>query len=278
MASSLRPSLKSGLSTSYAGSQTEHHDHLSSDVQLLPLNRHKSQQDIVYTEESINEKGKRKSVLFTVLLLLTTLLLGIGLSFGHDAFYRYLDTREVNDVIISQTWVNRVGTALAFLVKTSLVACVTTAYVQLFWYKARNRSFALAKIDTLFALPADPWSFHDLALLLRVPDLLLLGLAMWYVAQLRSMICELTEIVKVPPDCSSCRTWYSTRSVTPNSRHGAIENPTAFLQFHGLGCIPEDQRRLRLRRVDDRCFEDRNCSCCDRSSSRHSSRLPEYDL
>ncbi len=72
-----------------------------------------------------------------------SLLAGLLFAFGHHWYYRRLDgtTVSTSNTHTSWTWSATpyqnfhiaIGTALASLVRTSLVIAVTTGYVQILW-------------------------------------------------------------------------------------------------------------------------------------------------
>ncbi|KAL4791249.1 hypothetical protein BDV19DRAFT_381782 [Aspergillus venezuelensis] len=80
-----------------------------------------------------------------------TIMLGLAicgalLSLGHHLYYRRLDNTLVTSTD-QQTWAIRIGTGLAFLVKTSLVSAVGIAAAQQIWATLRQRSMKLRGID-----------------------------------------------------------------------------------------------------------------------------------
>jgi hypothetical protein len=87
-------------------------------------------------------------------------ILGIALSIGHHAFYSSYDGTLVQGSM-GQQWVNRVGTAFAFLFKTSLSVAAGSAYVQRQWYKLGSRSYSVAQVDSLFGILSDATLFLD---------------------------------------------------------------------------------------------------------------------
>ena len=53
--------------------------------------------------------------------------LSVLVAVGHYLSYVYLDGRELDDVVLPQTWVIRVGNAFAFLFKLTLVSAIGVA-------------------------------------------------------------------------------------------------------------------------------------------------------
>jgi len=54
--------------------------------------------------------------------MLGLLLLGVVAAIGHHVFYSYLNTENVDETAVTQTWAIRIGTAFAYLFKTALIA------------------------------------------------------------------------------------------------------------------------------------------------------------
>jgi len=104
-------------------------------------------------------------------------LFSIGLlaAVGHDRFYSYLNNRQIEDSV-PQTWAIRIGNAFAYLFKTALVAAVSVAYAQGFWFFVRRKSLCISSLDNYFAVLYNPLSFFNRDLLQNTT--LLFGLAM----------------------------------------------------------------------------------------------------
>ncbi|OQU96014.1 hypothetical protein CLAIMM_02158 [Cladophialophora immunda] len=83
---------------------------------------------------------------------------GTLLATAHHLVYAYYSGRAVQNSI-GQQWINRIGTAFAFLVKTALVIAVGSAYVQRQWYKLGTRSYRIAQVDVLFGVLGDATLF-----------------------------------------------------------------------------------------------------------------------
>jgi hypothetical protein len=88
------------------------------------------------------------------------LVIGTLLAVGHHLYYNSLAGHPVGKT--SQQWANRYGTGFTFLVKTSLVSAVTTAYAQHIWVTVRRKSMSLGALDAMFGATSDPFSFLSL--------------------------------------------------------------------------------------------------------------------
>src|SRR5436190_18490867 len=75
--------------------------------------------------------------------MLGLLLLAIATAVGQHFYYAYLDRRQVSQVALSQEWVIRAGTALAYLFKTFLVVAVSIAFCHGFWYIVRRHALRI---------------------------------------------------------------------------------------------------------------------------------------
>ncbi|KAJ3524816.1 hypothetical protein NM208_g11904 [Fusarium decemcellulare] len=91
---------------------------------------------------------------FQPTLMVGLWLLGIAFSVSHHSYYADLDGHVAND----QDWVIRVGTGLAFLVKTCFASSLVIAMKQLVWTRVRDISTSVKGIDALFAITSDPMS------------------------------------------------------------------------------------------------------------------------
>lgn len=65
--------------------------------------------------------------------MLAALFTGVLLGVGHHCFNQHLHLQLVSETLLSQTWVSRIDTAFAFLVRTALVVSVIIAYEQRQW-------------------------------------------------------------------------------------------------------------------------------------------------
>ena len=126
--------------------------------------------------------------------MLGALLTGSTLAVGHHLFYQSLDgtaasanTYLVLGASISYQELNiAVGTALAFLVKASLVFSVSISFIQLFWRGAKfsrpTRPITLARLDDLYSALGNMLTLCNVLLWWRFPLVLLPALVAWYVS------------------------------------------------------------------------------------------------
>jgi len=112
-------------------------------------------------------------------LMFGLLLLAVLVAVGHHLFYVYLNGREINEVVLPQTWVIRVGNAFAFLFKLSLVSAIGVAYAQGFWFFVRRKDIEIRSLDAMFGVLYNPALFLNLDLLLKTTLLFALAAISW---------------------------------------------------------------------------------------------------
>ncbi|MCJ1230870.1 hypothetical protein MMC12_007544 [Toensbergia leucococca] len=114
-------------------------------------------------------------------VMLGSFLIGIGLSFGHHAFYRSLDGSSISNAMFDQSFNIGIGTAFAFLVRAFLVIAVGVAYVQHFWRDVKARPTPISHIDTIASLLSSIQEFLSLKTLWRHPVLVMLAIISWLI-------------------------------------------------------------------------------------------------
>ena len=114
--------------------------------------------------------------------ILLALLTGLGFALAHHFMGASLNNRPVEQVDISQAWVSRFSTALAFLVKLALATSVGAAYTQHQWQRLRQQDFRTSEIDALTSVLANAFSFLSSTVWLKHPVLALMALVSWCVA------------------------------------------------------------------------------------------------
>ena len=118
------------------------------------------------------------------MLMLGGILLGVVFVLGHHFFYASIHMQPVDDVYLSQAWVIRFGTLLAFLVKICLAATVATSFVQLQWLELRRKPWTVKDIDVLSSVLGNMLSYLNYVWL-QYRSLTLLAAVFWYVESLR---------------------------------------------------------------------------------------------
>lgn len=112
--------------------------------------------------------------------MLAALLAGIVISLAHHFMNSHLHGRAVDDVSLSQSWIARFGTALAFSVKTSFTISVGVAFVQHQWLEFHRQCFRIDEVDALTSVLGNAFIFFTSTVWLRQPVMTMLGLVSWY--------------------------------------------------------------------------------------------------
>ena len=94
------------------------------------------------------------------IIMIASLILGVGFALGHHFFYNSRDGTSVGNTT-QQEWYIRVGTYFAYLVTFTLGVAIATAYTQQFWYSLRSRSVTVEEVDSLFAFLVNVTPFLD---------------------------------------------------------------------------------------------------------------------
>lgn len=123
-----------------------------------------------------DEAGRSWKALY---VMAAGLVCGVVLAVGHHSLYQYLDGQAVDNIVLSQSWIFRMGNLLAFLVKLSLAITVSAAFVQRQWFVLRQQSFTVKDVDVLTSILADISSFFDSFLWLRYPLLTATAIICW---------------------------------------------------------------------------------------------------
>lgn len=91
--------------------------------------------------------------------ILFAFALGLGVAVAHHLMGLSLDKRPVDQVPVSQGWIARFSSALAFLVKMALATAVGTAYIQHQRLRFREQSFETRAVDILTSVLGNAFSF-----------------------------------------------------------------------------------------------------------------------
>jgi hypothetical protein len=104
---------------------------------------------------------------------------GVAFAVGHHFFYANFNDRVVDEVFLSQTWIVRIGTGLAFVAKSLLVVAAGIAFVQQQWLCLSQKSFKVRQVDTITSVLDNAFSFFESHLWFKNPSLTLLALVAW---------------------------------------------------------------------------------------------------
>lgn len=111
--------------------------------------------------------------------MLCALVLGLGLALAQHFTYASLDGRPVSTVSVSQAWISRISTGLAFLVKVALTICVGAAYVQHQWLRLKQTPFKVNDVDSLTSALGNIFCLFESLIWFRYPILTLMALVSW---------------------------------------------------------------------------------------------------
>jgi hypothetical protein len=126
----------------------------------------------------VPEPGRSTKVSWRApITILLALLVGLGFALAHHFMGASLNNKPVD---ISQAWVSRFSTALAFLVKLALATSVGAAYTQHQWQRLRQQDFRTSEIDAMTSVLANAFSFLSSTVWLKHPVLALMALVSWY--------------------------------------------------------------------------------------------------
>lgn len=103
----------------------------------------------------------------------------VSLAIIHHFFYAEYNHRIVDDMRLSQEWLIRIGTGLAFITKTLFVLAASIAYTQHQWKVIRSNEFELRQIDIISNILRDLLGFFQTRLWLKYPLLTYLSAIAW---------------------------------------------------------------------------------------------------
>ncbi|KAL3443119.1 hypothetical protein BJX65DRAFT_209519 [Aspergillus insuetus] len=162
-------------------------------------------------------------------MMIGFVICGAGGAVGHHFYYRSLDDTVVNS-IDQQTWAIRIGTGLAFLTRTFLVAAVGVAAAQEMWATLRKKTIRLYGIDSMFAVLNNPISFFTWDLWVYAKTLTLLAIISWLIP-LTAIITPATLSVRL------LTTTNITQIRVPTVNFGSEDFWYPWVTFAGYGYI-----------------------------------------
>jgi hypothetical protein len=130
------------------------------------------------TPLNVNSDNKSWRAPLTILL---TLAVGFGFALAHHEMGSHLNHKPIDEIWISQAWISRFGTGLAFLVKMTLAIGVGSAYVQRQWMHLHLQSFKIAEVDALTTVLGNAFNFCSSGVWFRYPMLTFVALLSWSV-------------------------------------------------------------------------------------------------
>ncbi|KPI37348.1 uncharacterized protein AB675_10331 [Cyphellophora attinorum] len=115
------------------------------------------------------------------IVMSSALLFGVAIAVSQHFMNIYLDGKVVDEIALSQAWVSRFETALAFLFKTVLSICVGDAFVQHQWRHLHQRTFQqMGDIDCVTNALRKPSNMFEWRVWITAPLLTLIALISWF--------------------------------------------------------------------------------------------------
>lgn len=111
--------------------------------------------------------------------IVIALLFGLGVALAHHFTYSSLDGKLVAEVSLSQAWISRIGTALAFVAKLAFTISVGASFVQHQWLQFYRRPFRVKDVDVLTGVLGNLLCFLESRVWFHQPLLMLLALVSW---------------------------------------------------------------------------------------------------
>ncbi|KAF2462933.1 uncharacterized protein BDR25DRAFT_320387 [Lindgomyces ingoldianus] len=127
-------------------------------------------------EKTTSEKSWRAPA--TILL---ALLMGLGVALAHHSMNVRLNNKPVAEIKVSQAWISRFSTALAFLTNTCFIVSVGASFTQRQWLRFHQQSFTIAQIDAVTGILGNLLGFFSSRVWFRHPILVLTALASWVI-------------------------------------------------------------------------------------------------
>ena len=112
-------------------------------------------------------------------MIICMLLIGLGVAIAHHSMNVRLDKMPIDDVAVSQAWISRFSTALAFLAKLSFTTSIGASFVQHQWLRFHQQSFKVEEVDAVTSVLSDLSSLFRSPVWFRHPILALTALASW---------------------------------------------------------------------------------------------------
>lgn len=114
-----------------------------------------------------------------LLMITIAFTAGLGCAISHHFMGVRLHLRPVESISLSQAWISRFSTALAFLVKTALVISIGAAYTQRQWRGFSQQSFKTSDVDALTGVLGNIFNFFSSTIWFRHPVLTIVALVSW---------------------------------------------------------------------------------------------------
>jgi hypothetical protein len=125
-------------------------------------------------------RSRSRSPRLIAYLLTPLLLCGALLSaICQHYFYAHFNRQQVDQSVLSQVWVIRIGTGLAFLFKATMTAAIGGAFCHSAWFCFQSSSTTLGGLDAIFGVLQNPLNFFNRDMLFNKKILTLFALLAW---------------------------------------------------------------------------------------------------
>jgi hypothetical protein len=114
----------------------------------------------------------------TIALIVLPFILGIVVVFVHDTVYDRFNGQVVRSQA-QQQWLGRIGTGLAFLVKTLFSATIGAACVQRLWWILRKYQISVKTVDLSIGIISNPLHLFHARFFREAPLIVLLAVIAW---------------------------------------------------------------------------------------------------
>lgn len=112
-------------------------------------------------------------------VILSTLLVGLAVALAHHFMNVHLDKKSVENVRVSQAWISRISTGLAFLGKLLFTISVGASFTQRLWLRFHQQNFKISEVDAVTSILGNFPSFFSSLVWFRHPILVLTALTSW---------------------------------------------------------------------------------------------------
>lgn len=146
------------------------------------FNRDSGRSSKTYVQDTGTARKKKPWAILgikTCSILLVCWTAALVVAIAQHLFYTHINQRAVDQFIIPQAWVIRIGNACAFLFKTTLAATVGIAYAQRVWYAVHNHAVEIGTLDTMVDGRSNPFIFLKPSLFRNATLLILVAIISW---------------------------------------------------------------------------------------------------
>jgi hypothetical protein len=100
------------------------------------------------------------------------LVVGVAFAIGHDLIYNALDGKivdasdvtftNIGNILLNQTWSNRIGNALALGFKLGLSGAIALAFSARLWNTVQSKAISTKGLDAMFSAIDDPLAYINM--------------------------------------------------------------------------------------------------------------------